>query len=613
MHLEGAKETCQEGSKKSSFKVPSQIPHLDLFGKNALELRRYKVKHILSNQVVLAVQLNCNVFPHIRHKINTNQDAEPGREEVVIKTLQKSAYVFKQAEDKSAKRSLLPINVPFMAKLLRYYENDDFLHLVLEHVQGGELYKVVSHYFKQPLQAIRDENAHLEANNQDKKSDMEFLSHDRKETSLNKTDAQNASSSRNSQIGCRSPYSAKSISVIKPSASFVNIRKKSLDINTLTSQSTEVNTSQRLEWDDTCNEAKSSVSISDSLSSIDYVCTYTEYGGSSNETGKNSDLICVNKDGIERIACDHEKETTDKDESFDFVNEFADEEGQDVAKALTLKMRLSSSVEEGLNSSFELDEEEDTISAILPSEMNNPLTQSHNDPDITMTFGGKIYSEPVKLVHDSKSLLASVSSKLTERQLQNETAEEILSHLENVESAIQTHLGGKPASPIESTLATPYQHTPAKLQPSLLFAPNESDSLQDKRSCRNKSMSPLSPSTVATTPTSIISSPPKCSSSSSEVASPCFSNLKESRNDTLKLWDLVPYYDHINLRLTSCIPIGLIRKWAAQLCKALFSLHSRGIIVQDLRPCNLLLGKIFFVLSRWINHIIEYIMICVRY
>ena len=130
------------------------------------------------------------------------------------------------------------------------------------------------------------------------------------------------------------------------------------------------------------------------------------------------------------------------------------------------------------------------------------------------------------------------------------------------------------------------------------------DDDKDRRSCRNKSISPMSPSTVATTPTSIISSPPKCSSSSSEVASPCFNNLKESKNDTLKLWDLVPYYDHINLRLTSCIPIGLIRKWAAQLCKALFSLHSRGIIVQDLRPCNLLLGKIFFVYSRWTNHIL---------
>ena len=249
----------------------------------------------------------------------------------------------------------------------------------------------------------------------------------------------------------------------------------------------------------------------------------------------------------------------------------------------------------GEHSALELDEEEDTISAILPPEMSNPLTQSHNNPDITMTFGGKIYSEPVKLVHNSKSLLASVSSKLTERQLQNETAEDILSRLENVESAIQTHLDGKPASPIESTLATPYQHTPAKVQPSLLFAPSEADSLKDKISCKNKSISPLSPSTVATTPTSIISSPPKCSSSSSEVASPDFSNHKEGRNDTtLKLWDLVPYYDHINLRLTSCIPIGLIRKWAAQLCKALFSLHSRGIIVQDLRPCNLLLGKIFF-------------------
>ena len=278
---------------------------------------------------------------------------------------------------------------------------------------------------------------------------------------------------------------------------------------------------------------------------------------------------------------------------------FADEEGQDVAKAITLKKtRLSSSVEENLfSSSLELGEDEDsTISATI-----NEKGGEGKPPDITMTFSDKMYSEPVKLVQDSKCLLATVSSKLTERQSENEDVEQILARLENVESKIQNRLDQSNISPMKSNLATPYEHTPAKVHPSLLFMPYNETFLHDRRNFKTSFISPVSPSTVATTPTSMMSSPPKYSSSSSEAASPGSHNSRETKSNTLKLWDIVPHYDHLNLRLTNCIPIGLIRKWSAQLSKALFCLHARGIIIKDLRPCNLLLGKeprfLYFVIT----------------
>ena len=592
MQLEDLNEACPRGASKGKLKISSKIPHLELFGKSMLELRRYKVKDIFSHQVVLAVQYNYHSSLNIQQRRRLEQyTTEPNGEDVVIKTLQKSAFVFKPEDDKHSKTSILPINVPFMARLLRYYENDDFLHLVLEYVPGGELYKIVDHYFKKPLHPLGGEDYKCEETNESNFTNyLGNVITEKKTSSLNIKDSQNQLVSQSSQISCPSPYGAKSISVIKPSASFINIRKKSMPApgSATLIQVNESNLQPNLNIP--YDEKEDSVSASGSISSIDYVCTYTEaYEDDSKQSGGNVDLICINKDGIERIDCAKDQETTDNDESFDFINDFADEEGQDVAEAITLKKtRLSSSVEENLfSSSFELDEEEDTISATINEERGE-----YKPPDITMTFGEKMYSEPVKLVQDSKSLLATVSSKLTERQSQHETAEKILSRLENVESKIQSHLDERHISPMTSTLATPFEHTPAKVHPSLLFIPHDvTTSPDDKGKYRNSSISPLSPSTLATTPTSMMSSPPKYSSSSSEAVSPGSNNSIKTKNNTLKLWDLVPYYDHLNLRLTNCIPIGLLRKWSAQLCKALFNLHSRGIIIQDLRPSNLLLGK----------------------
>ena len=41
-----------------------------------------------------------------------------------------------------------------MTKLIRYYENDDFLHLVLEYVPGGELYNILDYYFQKNLPVL---------------------------------------------------------------------------------------------------------------------------------------------------------------------------------------------------------------------------------------------------------------------------------------------------------------------------------------------------------------------------------------------------------------------------------------------------------------------------
>jgi serine/threonine protein kinase len=37
------------------------------------------------------------------------------------------------------------------------------------------------------------------------------------------------------------------------------------------------------------------------------------------------------------------------------------------------------------------------------------------------------------------------------------------------------------------------------------------------------------------------------------------------------------------------LPVLLVRRWACQLCRCVLALHSRGIVVRDLNPKNLLL------------------------
>ena len=606
MKMDELKELYQQSPSRTKSKRSSKIPHLDLFGKNMLELRRYKIKKILSSQVLLADQHNYPTSSQNRRlESPSSSSLNSSHNEVVIKTLQKSSHVYKSDELGFTKKSILPINVSYMTKLIRYYENDDFLHLVLEYVSGGELYDLIDYYFQKhfTLQPSTSESCDvLDTIKEPKYSEPCDSMKVEDQTNLSVNENLNSILSQSSHKNCPSPYGGKSISVIKPSSSFINIRKKSLvrqvfdnfkasDSPTTEEDKDNLQSRSTFYVDRSSDEKDETASLTGSITSIDYICTYpNESQGEELPFEKKNKLICINKEGIETIDCDN-SDKNQHDESFDFVDDFADETGEDIAKSIILKKtRLSSSVEENLDfSSFDLDEEEDSISATL-----NQIEGEYRPSEIRLKLSGKTYSEPVKLVQDSKSLLASVSSKLAERQSQSKNAENILSNLQDVETQIQTRLD-TPSTPSKngSAMNTPFEHTPAKVHPSLLFTPQDISKLAEKKACDQiNSISPLSPSTLATTPTSMMSSPPKCSSSSSsELGSPGSTYSKDNKSNKLNLWDLVPYYDHVNLKLTNCIPIGLIRKWSAQICKALFSLHSRGIIIQDFRPQNLLLGK----------------------
>ena len=85
---------------------------------------RYQVERILSGKVILAT------------------DSKENNCKVVIKTLPKASFSTKTTR----KISMLPINAQFMAKLKRYYETDEELILVIEHVAPGPLFNIVSPY-----------------------------------------------------------------------------------------------------------------------------------------------------------------------------------------------------------------------------------------------------------------------------------------------------------------------------------------------------------------------------------------------------------------------------------------------------------------------------------
>ena len=91
--------------KKMRSKVPG-IPHLQLFGQLA-DLRNYRVTGVMAGKIIIA------------------EEAET-QKLVVFKTLHKAPAVYKKA-----KTSLLPINIAFMVKLLKYFETDDCVYLML--------------------------------------------------------------------------------------------------------------------------------------------------------------------------------------------------------------------------------------------------------------------------------------------------------------------------------------------------------------------------------------------------------------------------------------------------------------------------------------------------
>ena len=94
------------------------IPHLQLFGQ-LHQLAAYRVRAVLAGKIILA------------------EDAATSQL-VIFKTLHKAPAVYKKA-----KTSLLPINISYMVRLLKYFETDDCVYLMLEHCPAGRLWEVV--------------------------------------------------------------------------------------------------------------------------------------------------------------------------------------------------------------------------------------------------------------------------------------------------------------------------------------------------------------------------------------------------------------------------------------------------------------------------------------
>ena len=94
------------------------IPHLQLFGQ-LHQLAAYRVRALLAGKIILA------------------EDSNTGQL-VIFKTLHKAPAVYKKA-----KTSLLPINISYMVRLLKYFETDDCVYLMVEHCPAGRLWDVV--------------------------------------------------------------------------------------------------------------------------------------------------------------------------------------------------------------------------------------------------------------------------------------------------------------------------------------------------------------------------------------------------------------------------------------------------------------------------------------
>ena len=88
---------------------------------------------------------------------------------------------------------------------------------------------------------------------------------------------------------------------------------------------------------------------------------------------------------------------------------------------------------------------------------------------------------------------------------------------------------------------------------------------------------------MATTPLSILSS--KCSPGSSIESSPERSCQPYTLQQLIHSSTLAGQ----KLEQASYLPLELIQQWAAELCSALFNLHTRGLAASSLRPENLLL------------------------
>jgi len=160
-------------TKKNPTRRSVGIPHLQLFGQLS-ELKQYKVKSILANKIILAENFKTSQL-------------------VIFKTLHKSPAVFKKS-----KTSLLPINISYMVRLLKYFETDDCVYLMLEYCSSGRMWDIVQPLVRQK-EVIRVTSV----------SDDEYV--EREDLERSKTPVQ------------------RQTSIIKPSQSFIRDRKKSIN------------------------------------------------------------------------------------------------------------------------------------------------------------------------------------------------------------------------------------------------------------------------------------------------------------------------------------------------------------------------------------------------
>ena len=162
--------------KKMRSKVPG-IPHLQLFGQLA-DLRNYKVRGVMAGKIILAEEA-------VTQKL------------VVFKTLHKAPAVYKKA-----KTSLLPINIAYMVKLLKYFETDDCVYLMLEHCSAGRLWDVV-----RPL--VRQQQVNI----------------------LASSSIESNSSKQENEFGGRRTPLQRQTSILKPSESFIRDRQQSVHLS----------------------------------------------------------------------------------------------------------------------------------------------------------------------------------------------------------------------------------------------------------------------------------------------------------------------------------------------------------------------------------------------
>jgi len=207
---------------KKSSKRSVGIPHLQLFGQLS-ELAHYKVKNVLANKIILAENAQTNQL-------------------VIFKTLHKSPAVYKKS-----KTSLLPINITYMVRLLKYFETDDCVYLMLEYCSSGTMWDIVK-----PLVRQKEVSSFV-------KQEEAFSAHD---------DTDNDEHFERSKTPVK-----KQTSIIKPSESFIRDRK--ISINACNVSNTQV-----------CDLSDDSNDDFDDISIVQ---------------ANNDSVVVVNNDGIEHF------------------------------------------------------------------------------------------------------------------------------------------------------------------------------------------------------------------------------------------------------------------------------------------------------------------------